>query len=270
MKRGKYVLFYLQNIRRVFSFRSVLAVILVFLSFLLDSERGFWMVLAGRIEPVGGSVILWVSNLIHYGMYYGFALVFLTIPFADAFCAEWNSGFTSYLVQRLGKKKYAGIHIGISALTGGVTYAMGIGIYLALLKRYYPFFQVEDMDSYNVNGIGELLTESKTEAYLLAFLFLFFLSGCMWGALASAVSVLITNRYVIAVVPYCLNRTYIEIAKAVHIPGRFRIDYIFLSKNIDYSPMQTLVISGIITILVWSGCWLFFQYALKRRLENDK
>lgn len=226
--------------------------------------------MAGRIKPMGGSVILYVTNLIHYGMYYGFALVFLTIPFADAFCAEWNSGFTSYLVQRLGKKKYAGIHIGISALTGGVTYAMGTGIYLALLKQYYPFFLLEDMDGYNLNGIGGLLTESKTTAYLLAFLSLFFLSGCMWGALASTVSVLVANRYVIAVVPYCLNRIYIEIAKAAHIPGRFRIDYIFLSKNIDYSAMQTLIISGIITIVVWAGCWLFFQYALKRRLENDK
>ena len=272
MKREKYYRF-LGNftLQRIFPVPILLAVVLIVMGFLFDCDRGCWLVLFGRMQPMGGSVLLEFTNAVNYGMYYPFALIFLTIPFAGAFCEEWNSGVCLYLLHPMSKRRYTMYHVGISAFSGGAAYALGTAVFLALLCFRYPFFDGEYIGNYNMNGMGKLLSQGEYSLYVAGILLLFFLYGFMAGGIASAVSSFITNRYVVAVAPYFLYRSYIEIVKQVGLPDRFRPDYLLISKgDLPYSPGQLIIIDLLFAVVTMLLCCFLFQMNLKRRLENEK
>lgn len=171
------------NIRRAFSFPFLIAVFLILFSFFLDADRGQRLVLLGKLQSTGGSILNELFKILDFGLYYESSLIFLTIPFANKFCSEWNSGFCNYLLPAVKLKRYAAHHIGFSAMSGGAANMLGIGIYILLLSRYYPAYDLEKMGSYNLQGLGRMITTGEYYSYLGGMLFLFFLWGCLWGRL---------------------------------------------------------------------------------------
>ncbi|MGN0250293.1 MAG: hypothetical protein ACI4EH_02850 [Oliverpabstia sp.] len=257
--------------KRAFSLSFFLAIFLIPLTSLFDVEAGFWRMLMGQTEAAGGDVVYLLHYGLRWGVYGEFSLIYVTFPYAYRFSQEWNSGMTPYLVHRMGVKRYTWMHVGMSALSGGLAYVAGRGIFILILRRYYPLCSVDFYDTYILSGIGQFLEKGMPTFYILGLMLLTFFNGCLWSAVTSVVSTIITNPYVVVIIPYFLNRIYIECAKVLKIQDAFRIDYLFASKgDLPYTPAQTIIIAAVVTGIVVCLGWVLFQYELRRRIANEK
>lgn len=275
MRKTRYTGDFLKlTVKRAFGMRFVLSLFLVCLCFFLDTEVSARDVLLG-IYPAEDyeGIALYVEGILMYGMNYKLFLVFMTMGFAATLPLDWKAGIVPRLVKDLELRKYAHMHVGISALSGGLSVVGGFTLYLLWMKTKYPLLPA----GFQTNGAYEFLegmpyysglTQHDARMFVFFLMMIFFLSGVTWTALAAGVSIYFKSSYLVLVFPYLLSRSYIEIAKAFQFPNEIRIDRWFTAM---VQPFPIPVCLGIMTVFCLLTCIFskhVFLMSIKWRLEN--
>ncbi len=134
-----------------------------------------------------------------------FACIFPVLPYAFTYLEEKNSGYYKYILMRCGVKKYIFNKIFFTGLSGGIS----------LLIPFTFIFIIAGVCSQQVSTeffpymyIGKIW-----EPYLYIFggklvlflrLILIFLFGVLWAEIALLISTIISNRYIVFVVPFVI------------------------------------------------------------------
>jgi len=254
--------------------KFLFSLILVCLFFFLDVEVSARNVLLGiyPAEDYGG-ISYYIEGILMYGINYKLFLVFMTMGFAASLPLDWESGIVPRLVKDLGFRKYARVHIGLSALSGGVSVAGGFGLFFIWMGTKYPLLP----DNFQQYGLYDFLqgmpyysglTKKDAAMFIVCLMIVFFLSGFIWTALAAGISIYLKSSYLVMVFPYLLSRSYIELAKVIQLPDELRIDRWFTAMT---QPFPIPVCLGIMTVF-GLFCYLIseriFLKSIKWRLEN--
>ena len=260
--------------KRAYHFRFVLGMFLICLAFFLDTEVSVRYIMLGQYPPTGSEgIVLYLEYVLIYGTNYKLFLIFMTLGYGCSFPADWKSGIIPGLVRRMGVKRYAGIQIVVSAVSGGVTVAGGFLIYISWMKFFLPIIPdnfrelgiydwLEDMAYY-----GNLTAEDARMAVVYLGLILV-LSGLTWSALTMGVSACLNHTYLVMLFPYFLSRMYMEGAKALRLPDALRIDRWFTGL---VQPFPVPVCFGVLIVFCFFIIfisWFLFAKTVKWRLEN--
>lgn len=134
-----------------------------------------------------------------------FAVLFPLIPYATSFCDEFNSGYTKYIITRIGVKRYTKKKI----ISVGLSGALAIGIPFLIIFVMIALIGVPTTAA----NMSDYYWGTKWEPYvaiwggnlvLTAKLLLGLLFGCVWALVGLAISTVVTNRYVVVIGPFIL------------------------------------------------------------------
>ncbi|MDH7579153.1 MAG: hypothetical protein QHH75_15380 [Bacillota bacterium] len=136
------------------------------------------------------------------------APVIATIPFANSYASERNSGFSKFIMQRLPVSSYKAAKLISNALAGGLVLAIPLtGAFLWFTIKY-PIVP----KPYTISGaFGELFTTNPI-AYMWILIGLSFLFGATFATIGLAFSVLFSNQFFANILPLVV---YIDSAEKV-------------------------------------------------------
>lgn len=266
--------FFKLTVRRALGWRFIISLILVGVSFFLDTEVGARNVLLGLYPPQPHEGIsIYIENILMFGINYKLFLIFMTMGFAAEIPQDWQAGIVPRLVKDMGISRYARIQVGIAALSGGASVAGGFILYFLCMKMKFPLLS----KNFETEGSYDFLTDMpyyggltrKDAALFILFLtIILFLSGVAWTALAAGMSIYLKSRYLVLIFPYLLSRSYIEAAKVLRIPNTMRLDRWFSAMVQPFPIPVCLGIMAGISLLVYIIGKGIFMISVKRRLES--
>ncbi len=136
-----------------------------------------------------------------------FAALFAVLPYADSFCDDYNSGYSTAITILLGVDKYSFRRAISVAISGGIVMAILVMITIVVCDLFSNSPDVPDNTDFMFNTIwakmGILFLYNglvfKTLKVLVAFLF-----GSLWALVGLAISTVVINKYVTNIAPFVL------------------------------------------------------------------
>jgi hypothetical protein len=129
------------------------------------------------------------------------APILATLPFAQSYAAERNSGFSQAVLQRMSQVGYSTRKLLVAAASGGLALAVPVGGALVWSLSAYPL--VPDPDNPLPLLFGHVHAGSQLQ-YMLFATALTFLFGATFAVVGMASSVLFRNPFYAHVVPMVL------------------------------------------------------------------
>lgn len=199
-------------------------------------------------------------------------LVFAALPFATAFCEDWENRYIRAILIRTSTSKYAAskcIVCFVGALCTGI-----LGTLLMMLLAM-PF--LEDIGFGNggnfialatmyPTGINGILVHGSWALWLFATSAIRAFTGCIYAMLALCVSTKITNVFVTLAMPVIGYAIYQNISGILQFPTFLYETY--FSQNINFDLPNTVISLGIM-LAVWVLFFAIFSIAVRRKLENE-
>ena len=261
--------FYLENLKRVFKIKTIVCILIIPFFIMLDTDDNFLNMLLNRRDYSGMDMVYYIFGMLQWGLYHGLVLLVAVIPFACEISREWKEGFSHQVIQRIGVKRYTGMHIAISGISGGITVMSGFWLYVGILSLRLPVFLNNGINAESfVEGAYGTWLMGEPWKYLLAISVCWFFVGVASAVAAVAASGVCFNRYIIIIVPYVIWNIYIEAAKIFHIPNHLRLDWILMGKiQIGKGMTGVWSVALIMTIIAFS-CWIFCYKKMKERMQS--
>lgn len=243
--------------KRAINISFIAAVIGVMFCICFDSWNDLVNVMQGN--HIGGSVYYFMSNSAIGGMCRSYILpVFAALPFAASFCEERNSKAVAYIASREGMRRYGTVKYAVNVLAGGLAVAIGTALLLLFLRTRLPMTS----DDYQapVSGAADVchkwLAVHQPIYYCMTETALGFMRGMIWAGAAMLVSLYITDKLVVTMVPFLGSYVIVRVSQMLSLENSWRLDLILISKTVikdsGHTVMIAAIASGVLVFLI--GC----------------
>lgn len=216
------------------------------------------------------SVFYFYFNAVAFGgvfTRYLFAMI-AALPFAAQYSIERQSGITPYLITRTGRWEYCFSKMLISALSGGLALFIGSLIFIVILSTRLQLVGHSDLVEHQWIPYYELLTSGNGIPYFAAALFLMFLTGVLWSALACGISAFVTDPYVVIASPFLVCFLQMQISRLLRLPSNARLEMLMCGRGHWGSSGTSLLLLGALIVLIIMGCTLLFTRKVVRRGQD--
>ena len=249
------------DLRGTINISFFIAVLGIALCFCLDN----WETLKVSPNSKGSSlcVFYFFFNSYSFGgvfMAY-FSSLLAALPFAARYSHEYRGGLYIYAISRCGKRRYARSKLLAAGLSGGATMFLGGLIFIIVLATYLPIITPSRLKDFQGMPYYNALANGSGLGYFAATLYLSFLSGVLWGCVGMCVSAFLPDPYVAICAPMVLNFIFVEFGRLTGLPPSLRLDLLLRARGSFISDAVTL---ALLTLLVFSLCWLFYRLFLRR------
>lgn len=242
--------------RSLFSWRFLLAIMMVFLTLLGATFEGISL----------NSDVLYIFSIVMYGMPSMIILIGGALTYAECFCEDLENKYIIPEIVRGNLLTYVlskTLCIFISAM---LTIALGMVCYALVLHCFVPWVDINGSQYQFIIGAGGLRYFLEYEYYILYY----FLFGLQYGAvagilslLASYISLFISNRMIVLAMPL-LTYYFIDYFIAQYFPGVPELSTVFCASNNFFqddikSVLLVVVISivsiSVLTKLIYRRTW---------------
>lgn len=191
-----------------------------------------------------------------------------TLPFATDYCVEEQSGISSFVISRVGKRKYCLSKMTVCTISGGLALALGSLLFILALSFKVPL--VTDAKLVEMVGFPyhSFLSSGAGTGYFIIAIYLAFLRGGLWSAIAMTVSAYYPNKYVTAVSPFILSFIFSRAYNLLRVPGNWRLDYWLVARASVGADRTALLITTIVVLAIIFLCALVFTKRVRRRVEH--
>lgn len=249
----------------------------------LDRRRAFgwwfWIAIAAHLalyfndvsffvlDPTGDALMTFSLSRTT-GMLTYIAPLFSALPFATAFCADWNSGFAVAASMRSGNRRYLTSKISACALTGGLVPAIATLLFAIFLTLRFPtdpelMLSLADGDPFNrVLNMGAPI---GLGFYYLGIVLMQFMAGACWAMTGLAFSAFMPNTLLTLCIPLAAYRLSLEIYYWFELPYWLNLPLLqdcMVEMNYVLTLLAGLVVFGLVTLLLG----ILFSVRAKRRL----
>lgn len=190
-----------------------------------------------------------------------FAVLIPVIPYATSFSDEYNSGFFRLALIRSKKNKYCFSKVLSTFLSGGIAmFIPFLLITLLIIAVGVPTTQaVSFSEDYYIDTIWSQYMYSYGGSWvLLGRLILAFLFGAVWSLVGLAISVIISNRYIILLGPFVIYQALWMLCSKMQIGP---IKLLYGMSNIS---LYVMILIQMTLIIITS--FLSF-YGIRKRVE---
>ncbi len=192
--------------RRIFSPGFVIMTIIAALSYILssvDELRYAW--------NYSGADVLYFWNIAqNIGYFTSVSILCCTAINCTAFLNDYRSNFYRSCVLRSGKLSYTLSKYLSCVVTGGLTLALGLVLFILIMRIKFPFIAEESsyLESYirssNTMFTGKILEGGHYFGFFAVQTLLAFLFGALWSSVGICLSAFITDKYVASFSPYII------------------------------------------------------------------
>lgn len=211
-------------------------------------------------------VVQCFMNVMLISSYRNLIIFFGALPFSAAFCNEWNTRSTYYIIERTSMKKYLLSHIVIQFLSSFLVAFIGMFIAVIAMCFFLPDF------CNNVNGTGiafsQFANEEKGWILLFFMIYHYAISVAAWSVSGIAVSAIFNDPYIAICSPIVIS----YVLELLTIGSGQYTDLWILSIsycNISENPIVvSLYITFVFLIVALIFAIIFFKQA-KRRICCD-
>ncbi len=209
---------------RIFSPGFVIMTIIAALSYIvssIDELRYGW--------NFSKSDVLYFWELAqNIGYFTSMSILCCTAINCTAFLNDYHSNYYRHCVIRSGQLNYTLSKYLSCVVTGGLTLAFGLVIFILILRIKFPLISenssyleiyIRDSDRYFT---GEMLKQGFYVGFFAVQALLAFLFGALWSSVGVCMSAFITDKYVASFSPYIIWYTSRNI-----LSGIFRTEVIF-------------------------------------------
>lgn len=181
-------------------------------------------------------------------------------PFATTFATEWEERATAFWMIRTGIWNYAVSKVLVSALSGFLTTAVGIILFVLIALTRFPLFtKVSTGDAYSV-----LLDAGKPVQYLCYYIAHISLSSVLFAVAAVWISTYIPNKYAAVAGPLVLYFVAHRFTATLNIPQYLKVGTIVGWVYGIGTPQKTLLLKlGVVAVLC-----LLMGYGAVRRIRR--
>lgn len=139
---------------------------------------------------------------------------FAALPFATAFCADWNSGFAGQVTLRSGNGRYLRSKCLACALSGGLAAALGTLVFIVFLNVKFPT-SGDILENYvAIDPFTHVLNLGAPLGLILYYggtVIMQFLAGACWAMTGLAFSAFCPNVLLTLCVPLAAYRLSLEL-----------------------------------------------------------
>lgn len=264
--------------RAIVSIRFLITVVLVATLYFASSFYEF--VFYGNFSNVD---VLHFFEIAHnVGALSPLIIICAVIPYSMSFCEEYQSQTFLLFLHRCNPKEYSLSKILSSAISSGLSCALGIVVFLSiLLLCSYPIVStqggvylsyMQHLQNHTLSGssyyfLTPLLLDGKYYLFFLCHILLVFIVCSFWGAFAMMISGYIVNREVLIFTPFIA----FNIEQFLFPPSSTSVNtQVILWGNFSFSPsiklnFLLLFFALSIALVVFN---LIFMRCVKRRATN--
>lgn len=186
-------------------------------------------------------------------------------PFATTFATEWQERAVRFWIVRTGIRNYSMSKVLVSAISGFLTTAVGMLMFVLALRTRLPLF----VESFTRDPYEPLLLAGKPVQYLCYYITHYSLSAVLFAVAAVWVSTFIPNKFTAVAAPLVLYFVAHRATTGRSIPQYLRIVVLVEGMYPTGSPHTSLLLKlGIVLILC-----LLMGYGtvrqIRRRIQND-
>lgn len=210
--------------RSLFSPSFIIMTIIAAASYLLssvDEMKYSW-------NSKGVDVLYYWDMAQNIGYFTSVSILCCTAINCTSFLNDYHSNYFRHCVMRSGKLSYTLSKYLSCVITGGLTLALGLIIFILILRVGLPLIAEESsyLELYvrSSDGIftGELLKGGHYIGFFAVYALLAFLFGALWSAVGICLSAFITDKYVASFSPYIIWYTSRGI-----LSGIFKTEIVF-------------------------------------------
>ena len=166
-------------------------------------------------------------------------------PYATVYATEWEEQATGFWMVRTGIRNYSLCKIFASALTGFLTVAIGLLLFVLIMLVNMPLFSSSSTgDAYEV-----LLLSGSPVKYLFYFIAHHSFTGALIAVTALWVSTFVPNKFVAVAAPLVLSFVAQLITTTLDIPQYLKITTIVQGVYNAGSPASSLILK-MVTVAV--------------------
>ncbi|MCM8900176.1 hypothetical protein KVG29_02920 [Caldicoprobacter algeriensis] len=186
-------------------------------------------------------------------------------PFATTFATEWQERAVRFWIVRTGIRSYSVSKVLVSAISGFLTAAVGMLVFVFALRTRLPLF----VESTTGDPYEPLLLAGKPVQYLCYYITNYSLSAVLFAVAAMWVSTFIPNKFTAVTAPLVLYFVAHRATTGRGIPQYLRIVVLIEGMYPTGSPHTSLLLNlGIVLILcLMMGYGTVGQ--IRRRIQND-
>lgn len=202
----------------------------------LDRRRAFglwfWIAIAAHLAlyfndvsyfvlESGGDALMTFSLSRSMGMLTYVAPLFSALPFAAAFCADWNSGFAGAAVMRSGRRRYVLSKTCACALSGGLVPAVATLLFVVVLNLRFPTdpeLMLSFADGDPFNHVLNMGAPVGLWLYYGGMVLMQFMAGACWAMTGLAFSAFVPNALITLCIPPAVYRLSLEIYYWFELP----------------------------------------------------
>lgn len=210
--------------RQLFSSSFAIMIIIVALSYLvssIDEMKYAW-------NNKSSDVLYFWDMAQNIGYFTSISILCCTAINCTSFLNDYHSNYYRSCVLRSGKLNYTLSKYLSCVVTGGFILALGLVLFLTLLRIKFPFISEESsylkmyVRSSDSIFTGKLLCNGNYMGFFGVYTLLAFLFGALWSAVGICLSTFLTDKYVASFSPYIIWYTSRGI-----LSGKFRTDIVF-------------------------------------------
>lgn len=154
-----------------------------------------------------GSISQYLSIPFAMSDFTPFAALFCTLPFADSFCEDYNTGYYRLVIHRSGTNKYAFLRCFSVAFSGGIVMSgiiLATIIICALLSDMPDTPETVDFMRNSIwfrSGIIFVMNGLPYSIMRVLFAFIF---GNVWSLIGLVLSAILPNKYITVIAPFVI------------------------------------------------------------------
>ena len=162
------------------------------------------------------------------GYFTSISILCCTAINCTTFLNDYHSNFYRHCVMRSGKLNYTLSKYLSCVVTGGITLALGLVVFVLILRVKFPL--IAENSSYLELYVrssasiftGELLARGHYIGFFAAYTLLAFLFGALWSSVGICMSAFILDKYVASFSPYIIWYTSRDV-----LSGAFKTETVF-------------------------------------------
>lgn len=192
--------------RRIFSPCFAIMTVVAALGYLIssiDEMRYAW-------DYSGADVLYFWDIAQNIGYFTSISILCCTALNCTSFLNDYHSNYYRSCVLRSGKLNYTLSKYLSCVITGGLTLALGLVMFILVLRVRFPLIAADSsylelyVRSSDSIFTGELLRDGHYIGFFAIHTLLAFLFGTLWSAVGICMSAFITDRYVASFSPYII------------------------------------------------------------------
>lgn len=255
------------EMKRAINIGWIISILGICFSICFDS----WNDLLRAFATHNGSVHYFFWNSAFGGVCRTYFLpIFAALPFAAAFCKDYNEHALYLIVSREGKKRYCIAKYIVNALCGGLVVAAATGILILFLSSAFPMADSAYQEPLVSDRFHVWIAVYHPVEYAFIEIVSGFLRGMLCASIALCVSIYISDPLVVLVSPYFVSFLAVQAYRIFRVPDRYRLDKLLTGNMIIRSSVFTVWICIVVVSVIVIFLGIFFQKTVLRRLEDGR